>query len=152
VWTLTQNVDGFHHDAGSKNVIPIHGDLRRIRCSRCRFRENVTTYAHLPDVPTCACGATLRPDVVLFGEMLPVADVFEMKTQLRQGFDITFTIGTTSVFPYISYPIELANQRDKPSVEINPGTTGISSSVRYRLPLTAAVALDAIWTRFRKAS
>jgi NAD-dependent deacetylase len=154
VWTLTQNVDGFHHDAGSRNVIPIHGDLRRIRCSQCSHRETVSTYGHLSELPKCGeCSAVLRPDVVLFNETLPEAAVREMNFQVRQGFDIVFSVGTTSVFSYISSPIEFARQRDKPTVEINPDATRVSGMVRYRLAMGAAEALDAIWTRFRaKAS
>jgi NAD-dependent deacetylase len=156
VWTLTQNVDGFHRDAGSRNVIAIHGDLRQIRCTACPHRQSVSDYTAFNEVPRCpTCSAHLRPDVVLFGEMLPEAGVREMNYQLREGFDIVFSVGTTSVFPYISYPIELARQRDKPTVEINLGTTCVSRTVRYRLALGAAVALDAIWTRYnenRKAS
>jgi NAD-dependent protein deacetylase/lipoamidase len=151
VWTLTQNVDGFHREAGSRNVIEIHGNLRQIRCTRCAWRETVGDYQHLPELPRCAsCGAVLRPDVVLFGEMLPEASVREMNHQLRDGFDIVFSIGTTSVFPYISFPIELANQRDKPSVEINLGTTPVSRLIRYRLTMGAAAALDTIWQRFEE--
>jgi NAD-dependent deacetylase len=149
VWTLTQNVDGFHFDAGSRNVIAIHGDLHQICCTGCSWRETVEDYQHLAELPRCAaCSAVLRPDVVLFGEMLREPAVREMKNQLREGFDRVFSIGTTSVFPYISYPIEVARQRDKPSVEINLTTTYVSDLVRYRLPLGAAVALDAIWKRF----
>jgi NAD-dependent deacetylase len=152
VWTLTQNVDGFHHDAGSRNVIAIHGDLRRIRCSRCSHRESVTDYAHFPALPTCPqCSAVLRPDVVLFGETLPDSGIRELKDQLRQGFDMVFSIGTTSVFPYISFPVELAMQREKPTVEINPGTSSVSELVTYRLEMGAATALDAIWTRYQVA-
>jgi NAD-dependent deacetylase len=92
----------------------------------------------------------LRPDVVLFGEMLPEAGILDLKAQLREGFDIVFSVGTTSAFPYISLPVEIAHQRDKPTVEINPGTTRVSSLVRYRLGLGAAVALDAIWKRFQE--
>ena len=149
VWTLTQNVDGFHHDAGSVNVIAIHGQLRQIRCTRCSHRETVSDYAHLVDLPTCQqCSAVLRPDVVLFGEGLPDDGIREMKKQLREGFDMVFSIGTTSMFPYISFPVELAVQYDKPTVEINPGTTPVSDLVTYRLALSAAVALDAIWQRY----
>ncbi len=150
VWTLTQNVDGFHHDAGSRNVIPIHGQLRRLRCTACAWHEVVTDYAHLADLPRCAgCSAVVRPDVVLFGEMLGEDNVREMKHQLREGFDIVFSVGTTSAFPYISYPVDLALQRGKPSVEINPGTTPVSDLVRYRLAMGAAAALDAIWAAYR---
>jgi NAD-dependent deacetylase len=144
-------MDGFHHDAGSPNVIAIHGQLRQIRCTKCAWRETVSDYTHLPDLPRCgSCSAALRPDVVLFGEMLPEAGIREMNYQLREGFDLVFSIGTTSAFPYISYPVELARQRDKPSVEINLSTTHVSGIVRYRLALGAAVALDAIWTRYKE--
>ena len=92
----------------------------------------------------------LRPDVVLFGEMLPEAGLRELKHQLREGFDLVFSIGTTSTFPYISLPVELAGQRDKPTVEINLSTTRVSALVRYRLALGAALALDAIWARYNE--
>jgi NAD-dependent deacetylase len=151
VWTLTQNVDGFHRAAGSRNVISIHGDLQRIRCTKCSWNEIVHDYAHLADLPQCPqCTTVLRPDVVLFGEMLPEAGVRELQHQLRDGFDMVFSIGTTSVFPYIRTPVELAIQRDKPTVEINPGTTCLSARVRYRLATSAAIALDAIWTKYNK--
>jgi NAD-dependent deacetylase len=151
VWTLTQNVDGFHRAAGSRNIIDIHGDLGEIRCTGCPHRTTVSDYGGLTDLPRCPrCTAVLRPNVVLFGEMLPDDRFTELKNQLREGFDIVFSIGTTSVFPYISFPVELAVQRGKPSVEINPGTTRVSDLVTYRLALGAAVALEAIWTRFRE--
>jgi NAD-dependent deacetylase len=151
VWTLTQNVDGFHRDAGSRNVIAIHGELRRIRCTDCSWCATVNDYAHFNDLPHCErCSGLLRPDVVLFGEVLPDIEFLTLKHELREGFDIVFSIGTTSVFPYISLPVELAQQRDKPSVEINLGTTQVSEIVRYRLAMGAAGALDAIWTRYKQ--
>jgi NAD-dependent deacetylase len=150
VWTLTQNVDGFHRRAGSTNLIDIHGDLSEIHCTRCEYRVRVEDYSGFDDLPLCPeCSSPLRPAVVLFGEMLPEDRIRQLKHELRQGFDIVFSIGTTSVFPYVSFPVELAVQREKPSVEINPGTTKVSDLVTYRLALTASVALDAIWTRFQ---
>jgi NAD-dependent deacetylase len=151
VVVLTQNVDGFHRAAGSRNVIDIHGDLREIRCTGCSYHVSVSDYTGFADLPRCPeCSALLRPDVVLFEEALPGDRVRELQRQLREGFDIVFSIGTTSVFPYISYPVELAVQRDRPSVEINPDTTRVSRLVTFRLALGAAVALDAIWTRFNE--
>src|SRR5262249_2733288 len=115
----------------------------------CPWREAVPEFGHLSDEPRCgSCSSMLRPDVVLFGEMLPEAALRELKAQLREGFDIVFSVGTTSAFPYISLPVEIALQRDIPSVEINPGTTRVSALVRYRLGMGAAVALDAIWRRY----
>jgi NAD-dependent deacetylase len=151
VWTVTQNVDGFHQDAGARNVIALHGQLRQIRCTECSWCERVSDYEHLKELPRCkSCSAILRPDVVLFGEMLPEAGVRELKYQVREGFDVVFTIGTTSVFPYVSYPVETARERDKPTVEINRSTTRLSAMVRYRLEMGAAEALDAIWSRYKE--
>jgi NAD-dependent deacetylase len=151
VWTLTQNVDVFHRDAGSRQVIAIHGDLHQIRCTACPWREAVSDYTSLQDLPRCGnCAAVLRPDVVLFGEMLSAAGVRELQYQVREGFDLVFSVGTTSIFPYISLPIEVARERDKPTVEINLGTTRVSALVRYRLAMGAALALDAIWRRYNE--
>ena len=153
VCILTQNVDGFHRSAGSRHIIDIHGDVHAIRCTRCPHRFTVTDYNDLADLPKCPkCAAILRPDVVLFGEMLPDERLRDLKNELRKGFDIVFSIGTTSVFPYISYPVELtAIQREKPSVEINPGTTRVSGLVTYRLALGAAHALEAQFGRGLKS-
>jgi NAD-dependent deacetylase len=151
VWVLTQNVDGFHRVAGSRNIIDIHGDLRDIRCTGCLHRETVTDYAGFAALPRCpSCSAILRPNVVLFGEALHTDRIAELRNQLSEGFDIVFSIGTTSVFPYISGPVELAVRRGKPTVEINPDTTRVSRLVTYRLALGAAVALEAIWACFNE--
>jgi len=72
VWVLTQNIDGFHLAAGSQNVIEIHGTMRRIRCTQCGKTKSVATYEGMQIPPHCeACGSMMRPDVVLFDEMLP---------------------------------------------------------------------------------
>jgi len=71
VWTLTQNVDGFHKKAGSKNLIEIHGNMNSFSCTRCSWQEFVTEFEELDVPPMCPdCGKMVRPDVVLFGEML----------------------------------------------------------------------------------
>jgi NAD-dependent deacetylase len=151
VWTLTQNIDGFHRAAGCRNIIAIHGELHRIRCTVCPWNETLGDYAQLPALPRCAkCFAVSRPDVVLFGERLPDAAVRDLIHEVREGFDIVFSIGTTAVFPYIQGPIETAIRRDKPTVEVNPGITCMSNLVRYRLGLGASIALDAIWARLNE--
>lgn len=89
VWVLTQNVDGLHRKAGSRNVIDIHGDVHDILCPRCSYRENVEDYSALEALPLCPrCSHPLRPDVVLFGELLPSAKVSTMERELERGFDI----------------------------------------------------------------
>jgi len=150
MWLLTQNVDGFHRQAGSRRVIDIHGDLHDLLCLRCAHRERVKDYQHLEFPPRCPhCPGLLRPDVVLFGELLPAEKVAQLMQELDQGFDVILTIGTTSVFPYIAEPVRMAQQWRIPTVEINPGRSEVSHCVEIRLPLRAAVTLDAIWTRFR---
>ena len=151
LWTLTQNVDGFHHQAGARNIIDIHGDLHHLRCTQCSFWQAVENYADLSVPPRYPrCNSILRPDVVLFGEMLPKEKLNALHRQMYEGFDMIFTVGTTSVFPYIAEPVRWAAQHGRPTVEINPDTTRISHLVDVRLSMRAALALDAIWTRYQQ--
>ena len=148
VWILTQNVDGFHREAGSTNVIDIHGDIHRILCTRCDYHTTVDDYTGLAPLPVCPeCTETLRPDVVLFGELLPNEKVELMQRELDRGFDVVFSIGTTSVFPYIVRPVLEAKARGKATVEINPGRTMLSGEVDVQLPLGAVEAMDSLWGR-----
>lgn len=148
VWVLTQNVDGFHRKAGSNNVIDIHGDIRRILCTGCDYRTTVDDYAGLAPLPVCSeCKQPLRPDVVLFGELLPLHKVEGLDRELARGFDVVFSIGTTSVFPYIVRPVMDAKLKGCATVEINPDSTMISGNVDIQLPLGAVEALDALWSR-----
>jgi NAD-dependent deacetylase len=144
-WVLTQNVDGFHAAAGSRNVIEIHGDLADLHCTRCAWRKTVADYAGLEIPPTCpTCNSLVRPKVVLFGEMLPLDAVEVLKRELALGFDAVFSLGTTSVFPYIAAPVEIAKRQGVPTIEINPGRSKVSDIVDIRLPARAAVVMDAI--------
>lgn len=148
VWVLTQNVDGFHRSAGSRNVIDMHGDLHNLICPLCGWHETVENYAELNAVPHCpSCGGVVRPDVVLFGELLDTHKVHVLTRELRVGFDVTFSVGTSSLFPYITLPVERAMEEHRATVEINPGETDLSGLVRYQLPLGAAEALELIWSR-----
>jgi NAD-dependent deacetylase len=149
VWVLTQNVDGFHRRAGSRNVINIHGDLHRLQCIHCPNEQVVPDYAGLSLPPRCpACGGMIRPDVVLFGERLPARQLATYQAETARGFDLVLSVGTTSVFPYISAPVLDAFHFRKPSVEINPGETDVTEFVTVKVPLGAAVALEAIWTGY----
>lgn len=143
---LTQNVDGFHIRAGSREVIEIHGNLHELVCTACPWRERVADYGALTIPPACPrCGAVVRPDVVLFGEMLPDEAVDRLERELATGFDAVFTIGTTSVFPYIAAPVSLARARGVPTVEINPSASEVSELVDIRIRAGARDALSAVW-------
>jgi NAD-dependent deacetylase len=148
-WTLTQNVDAFHRMAGAENVIELHGDVRRLLCTRCGHRTRVDDWATLAIPPKCPeCGAVMRPEAVLFGEMLPEREVQKLTRELNRGFDVVLSIGTSSLFPYISEPVLLARARDVPTVEINPGRTDISAFVHHKLTGRAAPVLDAIYAAY----
>jgi len=150
VCVLTQNVDGLHRAAGSQRVIDIHGDVKQLLCTACDWQEHVHDYGHLTFPPACpTCGALVRPDVVLFGELLPLDKLRALHDELADGFDAVFSIGTTSVFPYIARPFIDAHRAGLPTVEINPTATTVSSFATWRVPQGAAVALDAIWSRAR---
>ena len=152
VWVLTQNVDGFHRRAGSRNVIDIHGDLHEIRCTRCPHQQTVADYAGFSLPPLCpSCGGVLRPDVVFFGEQLPPLQLALYHAEIGRGFDVVLSVGTTSVFPYISAPVLDAYHFRRPSVEINPGDTDVSEFVTVKVPLGAAAALEAIWDGYNDA-
>ena len=100
VCVLTQNVDGLHADAGSRQLIEIHGSVRRLRCNDCMQGRQVPDYAGLQIPPECPrCCGTLRPDIVLFGEPLPAGAVERLEHVLETGLDLVVSIGTTSVFP-----------------------------------------------------
>ena len=72
ITVLTQNVVGLHQDAGSTDVIEIHGSARSLVCPRCPWLHRNLNLAELPPLPRCPhCGAVLRPPVVLFGGELP---------------------------------------------------------------------------------
>jgi NAD-dependent deacetylase len=150
VWTLTQNIDGFHRDAGAKNIIDIHGDVHSLQCMRCTYSKRVVDYAGLAIPPRCPeCKAIVRPKVVLFGEMLPPDKCEILHRELDKGFDIVFSIGTTSVFPYISQPVLDAARRGIPTVEINPGDTYVTPHIDFKFHSGAAVTLNEIWKIFR---
>jgi NAD-dependent deacetylase len=148
VWVLTQNVDGLHRAAGSGKLIEIHGTVHHLRCTECPHERTVTDFTGLAMPPACpTCGGLLRPDVVLFGEMLPERALQQLERVLNEGLDMVVSVGTTSVFPYIAGPVWWAQQQGIASVEINPGDTEVSRLVDHRLRLGAADALSALWQR-----
>lgn len=157
-WILTQNVDGFHQDAGSRNVIAIHGDLRTLECvGRCGWRERVSDYdeAHIDEFhlpPHCPrCGAIIRPRVVLFEEALPGEEIRRLHEETARGFDAVFSVGTTSAFPYIAAPVLEGRRRGALTVEINPGDSEIAGAFEIRIRDRATPALEAIWGEYRRS-
>jgi NAD-dependent deacetylase len=148
---LTQNIDGLHRQAGSRRLIEIHGNLQELSCTVCRHHEHIDSLAHHSLPPLCpVCGGVLRPEVVLFGEALPEDAVRRLVAAEAHGFDLVFSIGTSSIFPYIVQPVLRALERGVPTVEINPQRTRLSGLVDYQLPLGAAAAMSALLARLRE--
>lgn len=151
VVVLTQNVDGLHRAAGSRDVIEIHGDVHDLACTRCAWRATVPDYDGLELPPRCpACTSLVRPAVVLFGEMLPHPAVARLEEELRRGFDAVVSVGTTSVFPYVAAPVLMARGWGAGSIEVNPGDTEVSDVVDVRIRCGAAVALEAVLASLRR--
>lgn len=152
VWVLTQNVDGFHRKAGSRNVVDIHGDMGRLVCIRrsCTWEGHTESFSFEELPPRCPeCASVIRPDVVLFGERLPERHLRTLRERIVPGFDFVFAVGTSGLFPYVIEPVMLAHEEAIPTVEINPGATEISDLIDIKIAARAAEALDAIWTRHR---
>ena len=119
----TQNVDGLHQRAGSRNVVEIHGSIWRVRRADGAGPavENRRIYDD-GDLPLRdRDGALLRPDVVWFGEALPAIEYARVDAFLAAGsVDLAFIIGTSAVFPYIIRWAAIAKHQGAVVVEINP--------------------------------
>jgi NAD-dependent deacetylase len=134
---LTQNVDGLHQLAGSRNIIDIHGNIFETKCMSCRESGRLERYAvvQFDRAPRCSsCNGIIRPDVVLFEEMLPVEKVDRIRLEFAHRIpDLVMAVGTTALFPYITQPVLIAGQAGKLTVEINPESTMLSDYVDYSL-------------------
>lgn len=142
VVVLTQNVDGFHAEAGTRDLVEIHGNIHNLSCQRCDYRERVADFSGLSVPPRCpSCGAVIRPEVVLFGEMLPEATMERWRRLAGDPFDAVFAVGTTGLFPYIAAPFVEAAERGATTVEINLEATELTPFAGERLAMRAAPAL-----------
>ena len=128
---VTQNIDGLQQRAGSKRVLELHGSVHRARCEKCSqlitLNEPNGSAGRQEERPEfCSnCSGRLRPDVVLFGETLPVG-VFEKAAIAAQNCDLCFVIGASAlVYPAASLP-EIAFRRGAYLIEINPEITPLS--------------------------
>ncbi|HEY5611886.1 MAG TPA: NAD-dependent deacylase [Thermoanaerobaculia bacterium] len=136
VTIVTQNVDGLHRRAGSRNVVELHGNLFRARCTA----EGKTL--PLPEPcqtipPTCECGNVLRPDVVWFGELLP-DEAMQSAIEAVATADLLLIVGTSGVV----YPAAglLSMLRSGHSIEINPERTPLSLQCDFSIQSSAAAA------------
>jgi NAD-dependent deacetylase len=129
---ITQNVDGLHRFAGSKNVLELHGNINLVRCSECRtFTEE--WHEETESVPQCKnCNGLLRPDVVWFGESLPRAEL-ESAVEASRSCQVFFSIGTSGVVQPAASLAHAARNNGAVVVEINAEETSLTPKVKYFL-------------------
>jgi NAD-dependent deacetylase len=129
---VTQNVDGLHDLAGSREIVELHGNIWRLRCTKCG-ESRVDRTSPLPELPPhCNCGAMLRPDVVWFGEPLP-HEALRVSMERAAVTDLVLVIGTSAVVYPAAGVAQVALQSDRPVIEINPDETELSSHVTLSL-------------------
>ena len=124
----TQNIDGLHAEAGSRGVLELHGNVWRARCTACGAREDLRRKPSDVRPPVCVeCSGRMRPDVVLFGEMLPV-DVWEEAADAAADSDVCLVVGTSAiVYPAAGLPLA-AKRAGAFLVEVNPEPTPLSDA------------------------
>ncbi len=121
---VTQNIDGLHAKAGSRDVMELHGNIWRGRCTGCGDRTDLaeTPLAEIP--PPCPhCGSALRPDVVLFGELLPDG-IFERAVAAAARAEVCFVVGTSAVVYPAAELAPIAAGGGALVVEVNPEPSG----------------------------
>ncbi|MFH1279373.1 MAG: NAD-dependent deacylase [Candidatus Eisenbacteria bacterium] len=121
---ITQNVDGLHRRAGSRNLVEVHGDIFRARCTVCGANRELTG-AEEETIPACPGGHTMRPDIVWFGETLP-ENAIAKAHRASASADLFLVIGTSAiVYPAASFPL-IAKDRGARLVEVNPEETPLT--------------------------
>lgn len=96
---VTQNIDGLHQAAGSKNVLELHGSIERAYCTRCRAPFDADRMNHCEGVPRCKCGGVVRPDIVLYEEALD-EDIISKAVHYIRNADVLIIGGTSlNVYP-----------------------------------------------------
>lgn len=95
---VTQNIDGLHQLAGNKKVFELHGSVLRNVCMRCAAKYSLDDIMEMPGIPRCECGGIIKPDVVLYEEMLDDNVVSGAINAIRQAD--TMIVGGTSLVVY----------------------------------------------------
>lgn len=125
---ITQNIDGLHQKAGSKNVQEFHGTIKTLSCLSCGRKYNLED-VNLDNVPPlCFCGGILKPDFVFYGEGIPVK-AYQNSLEMAQNADVMVVVGTAGqVMPACSLPLT-AKQFGAQIIEVNPQTSAFTGSI-----------------------
>jgi NAD-dependent deacetylase len=141
---ITQNIDGLHQMAGNTDVIEFHGSFAWQRCMQCDKRVRTCTVDASVLPPRCPCGGILRPDAVLFGEMIPPVALWRSQ-EIAARCDVMLVIGTSAIVqPAASMPI-IAKQSGAVVIEINPEPTPLTGMIsNYLIRGKAGEVMNAI--------
>ena len=138
---LTQNIDGLHKKAGSKNIVELHGNILRTECTECEFQVQTEQQIGQPLPPVCKiCKNILRPSIILFGEPLN-PDIWEEAERLSNGCDVMFIVGTSlNVGPVNQLPL-YAKRNGAILIEVNPEFTIFNKIMNYSIQGSATEIL-----------
>jgi NAD-dependent deacetylase len=137
---VTQNVDGLHERAGSRDVVEVHGSIRGAVCPSCGAREPFERVLRLLPLPICACGTVLKPGVVLFGEPLPVGP-FERASALAREARLLLVVGSSlEVYPVAGLPLETLAAGGSLAI-VNREPTGLDGRAELRVGGSAGAVL-----------
>jgi NAD-dependent deacetylase len=145
---ITQNIDRLHRSAGSERLLEVHGSIEWSVCPQCRGRTGIEDVVALLDggdgAPECpACIAPLKPDVVLFGEMLP-ADVLAEAEQLALAADLMICIGSSlTVHPAAGLPQLTLRSGGKVAI-VTESATPLDDQAAVKLTGDVVAELDAV--------
>jgi NAD-dependent deacetylase len=144
---ITQNIDRLHRAAGSQNVIEVHGSIETSSCTGCGASFGLDEVDGLFDergVAVCsACGGAVKPDVVLFGEMLP-AEAIERATEMAEAADLMLCVGSSlAVHPVAGLP-QLTLERGGRLAIVTKGETPYDADAEVKLEGEVDEELDAL--------
>lgn len=140
---ITQNVDGLHAAAGSRDPLELHGNIGRYKCYECQ--HPVTAWEPTDNLPPrCPiCNSFVRPDVVWFGESLDRA-IIQRAEYAAEQCQVVLSVGTSAlVYPAAFLP-HLALERGATLVEINPNPTPLTQFAQFFLQAPSGEVLPAL--------
>lgn len=144
---ITQNIDRLHERAGSRNLLEVHGSIRTSRCLRCGervpFDEIVRLLEHAPAPPCPRCGRILKPDVVMFGELMPEREI-ERAFELARSAGLLLVVGSSlEVYPVAALPQETLDAGGALAI-VNKGPTPYDDRAEVVIDAPAAATLQAV--------
>jgi NAD-dependent deacetylase len=141
---VTQNIDTLHERAGSVEVVEVHGSIRTSSCRACGLRVPLAEVVERLPVPACAaCGAVLKPDVVMFGELMPEREL-DRALALARAAALLLVVGSSlEVHPVAALPEETLAAGGKLAI-VNRGPTPYDADAAVRLDGSAGEVLEAV--------